>query len=112
MTPTPKELYYFAQDGTYGDTLDIVILPTRNFTYEEWEWIETASDSDRVRMAITCFVRSFCRGWRHLAVASKDTESGLPCKYCHFEEEPDTECGYVWIMCEADDEGGCDWGNC
>jgi hypothetical protein len=43
------------------------------------------------------------------------TESALPCPHCMFEQEPDTECGYVWITCEADnmnnDPDGCNWGN-
>jgi hypothetical protein len=104
MALTPKQ-HYFAEDGTYGDALEIVILPTRNFTHEEWQWIETTSSSDRVRMAITCFVRSFYR-------EQDESEWGLPCRYCHFVEESDTECGYVWMVCEADDDGGCDWGNC
>jgi hypothetical protein len=43
----------------------------------------------------------------------KMSESGLPCLHCIFEEEPDTECGYVWITCTADDSDGdgCNWGN-
>jgi len=38
-------------------------------------------------------------------------EGSLPCHHCIFEQEPDTECGYVWITCTADNEDGCNWGN-
>lgn len=101
--------HYFTEDGTYGDALEIVILDTSNFTPEEWEWVEETSDSDRLRMAITAFVRSFYR------IRNK-SESGLPCQHCHFVEESDTDCGFVWMGCEADESDGdigegCDWGN-
>lgn len=96
--------HYFTEDGTYGDALAMVVLPTRNFTYEEWEWIDATADSDRMRMAITCFVRSFYR-------ERNGHDSGLPCEHCHFTEDETTDSGYVWIVCGADRDGGCDWGN-
>ena len=39
------------------------------------------------------------------------SESALPCSFCVFDVEEDTDCGHVWITCEADDEDGCNWGN-
>jgi len=97
--------HYFTDDGTYGDAREMIILDTSNFTPEEWEWVEEASDGERVRIAITCYVRSFYR-------IRNESESGLPCEHCCFVEESDTESGYVWITCYADDDNGCDWGNC
>lgn len=96
--------HYFTDDGTYGDAQEMIILDTSNFTPEEWAWVEEASDDERVRIAMTCFVRSFYR-------KRNESESGLPCEHCCFVEESDTDCGYVWIMCDADDDNGCDWGN-
>ncbi len=95
--------HYFAEDGSYGDAREIAILDTSNFTPEEWAWVEEASDNGRVRIAITCFVRSFYR-------IRNESESGLPCQHCCFVEESDTDSGYVWMTCEGDNDG-CDWGN-
>jgi len=43
------------------------------------------------------------------------TETMLPCAHCIFTDEPDSESGYVWITCEADNMNnnpdGCNWGN-
>lgn len=96
--------HYFTDDGTYGDARGLITLDTRNFTPEEWAWVEEASDGERVRIAITCFVRSFYR-------IRNESESGLPCMHCHFVDESDTDCGYVWITCDANADNGCDWGN-
>lgn len=101
--------HYFTYDGTYGDSNALIVINTRNFTPEEWDWIEGCSDSDRQRMAITCFVRSFYR-------IANESESGLPCEHCHFVDESDIDCGYAWMGCGADKSNGdigdgCDWGN-
>lgn len=100
--------HYFTDDGTWGDARELVILDTRNFTHEEWQWIDTSPNGDRVRLAVTCFVRSFYR-------KRDESESGLPCLECVFVEEPSTDHGYVWLGCgsdPSDDTGnGCNWGN-
>ena len=101
--------HYFTDEGTYGDASALIILDTRNFTPEEWAWVEGCSDNARQRMAITCFVRSFYR-------KRDESESGLPCEHCCFLDEPDTDSGYVWMGCGAgiingDIGYGCEWGN-
>jgi len=97
--------YYFTTDGTYGSANNMVIIDTSNFTPEEWEWIEQSTDTDRQRMASLVGIRVWYRkNHRH-------DDVNLPCKFCHFVEDETTECGYVWITCDADDDNGCDWGN-
>jgi hypothetical protein len=44
---TNMTTYYFAADGSYGRAEDIIIIDTANWSDEEWEAIDMASDSAR-----------------------------------------------------------------
>lgn len=97
--------HYFTDDGTFGDAREILILDTSNFTPQEWWWIEETSDSDRLRMATTVYVRAWLRNnYRY-------TDNMLPCQYCNFTDDETVDSGYIWMTCDADDDNGCDWGN-
>lgn len=104
-----EQQYYFTGDGSYGQADQVQVLDMDFVTPQEWKWIEQATDSDRIRMAITAFVRSFYRERDGIG------ERGLPCQHCHFVSDDTTESGFVWITCDADtqdnDPNGCDWGN-
>lgn len=45
-------MHYFATDGNYGDSAGMVLLDTSDWTDEQWDEIEEASDYDRVNVAI------------------------------------------------------------
>ena len=45
-------LTYFAADGSYGDAAGLVILDTRVWNQEQWDAVETASDYERVAIAL------------------------------------------------------------
>lgn len=42
---------YFAVDGSYGNAVDMIEVNTENWTEEDWEAIEQASDSERIEVA-------------------------------------------------------------
>lgn len=42
---------YFALDGSYGNAVDILIANTDNWTEEDWQTVEEASDSERLEVA-------------------------------------------------------------
>lgn len=42
---------YFATDGNYGDATDIVIVDTAEWTDDDFQLIEDASDSERAEIA-------------------------------------------------------------
>lgn len=42
---------YFATDGNYGDATDIVIVDTTEWTEDDFQLIEDASDSERAEIA-------------------------------------------------------------
>ena len=42
---------YFALDGSYGDATEILIVDTDDWTPEEWELINYATDDERSDMA-------------------------------------------------------------
>jgi hypothetical protein len=42
---------YFAKDGNYGGS-ECFIIDTTNFTSEDWNEIEEASDDDRAMLAL------------------------------------------------------------
>lgn len=42
--------YYFAADGSYGSG-DIVVVDTTNWSPEEWEIVENATDGERMSIA-------------------------------------------------------------
>ncbi len=44
-------LHYFAEDGNYGDASNLEVLDTSNWTQDEWQEVEEASDSTRVYIA-------------------------------------------------------------
>jgi len=43
--------YYFAQDGNWGSAEEILLVDTTNWTEEDWELIEDATDSERGQIA-------------------------------------------------------------
>lgn len=43
---------YFAMDGNYGDSHGLVTINTNNWTQEDWDAIEMASDYDRIVVAV------------------------------------------------------------
>ena len=42
---------YFAQDGSYGDAADMVVIDTSDWNDDDWNEIEWASDYERVGVA-------------------------------------------------------------
>ena len=42
---------YFAQDGSYGDALGMVIIDTILWTADDWEAMDEAIDYERVELA-------------------------------------------------------------
>ena len=44
-----QNLYYFAEDGTYGDASKLVIIETTDWNENDWEEIEETPDWDRPR---------------------------------------------------------------
>jgi len=42
---------YFAQDGSYGDALGMVIMDTVLWTADDWEAMDEAIDYERVALA-------------------------------------------------------------
>lgn len=44
-------LHYFAEDGSYGDASNLEVIDTSDWTEEEWEMVEEASDSNRSYVA-------------------------------------------------------------
>jgi hypothetical protein len=42
---------YFAEDGSYGDAERLVVMDTSDWTDEEWQKIEEASDWERPAIA-------------------------------------------------------------
>ena len=42
--------YYFAEDGSWGDATDIILLDEDDYTFsdEQWEEISNATDSERL----------------------------------------------------------------
>ena len=42
---------YFALDGSYGDATEILIVDTDDWTPEEWDAINYATDDERSDMA-------------------------------------------------------------
>lgn len=42
---------YFAEDGSYGDAERLVVMDTSDWTDEDWEKIEEASDWERPTVA-------------------------------------------------------------
>lgn len=45
--------YYFAANGSYGDSRGLVLVDTNNFTDEDWQDIEICPDSTRLPLAAT-----------------------------------------------------------
>lgn len=43
--------YYFDANGTYGEGSPVILVNTDEWTDEDWERIERASDSDRQTVA-------------------------------------------------------------
>ena len=39
--------HYFASDGNYGSAVDLSIIETSEWTAQDWQRIENASDSER-----------------------------------------------------------------
>ncbi len=44
---------YFAMDGNYGVAHGLIIIDTRDWTEDDWDLIDNASDYDRFSVAIT-----------------------------------------------------------
>lgn len=42
---------YFAVDGSYGNAVDMIEVNTENWTEEDWQAIEEASDTERIEVA-------------------------------------------------------------
>ena len=51
-----SSLAYFAEDGSYGDAKNLRIIDTSNFTKEEWEQIDNASDVLRHKLAFVIYM--------------------------------------------------------
>lgn len=45
--------YYFAANGSYGDSRGLVLIDVANFTDEDWQDIEICPDSTRLPLATT-----------------------------------------------------------
>mgnify|MGYP006297109677 CR=1 FL=1 len=45
-----KLTHYFAADGSYGDA-DLVIIDTSEWTQDEWDIVENATDAERMVIA-------------------------------------------------------------
>jgi hypothetical protein len=43
---------YFTEEGAYGNTEDLTIIDTTNWTAKDWERIENASDGERHDIAL------------------------------------------------------------
>jgi len=43
--------YYFAQDGNWGSAEEILLVDTTNWTEEDWQLIDDATDSERGQIA-------------------------------------------------------------
>jgi hypothetical protein len=46
-------MHYFANDGQYGDSTDLVILHTEDWTPQDWDLIFDCTDDDRAKVAIS-----------------------------------------------------------
>ena len=46
-------MVFFANDGSYGDATDLVVLNCENFNNEDWLAIDEANDYDRLSIART-----------------------------------------------------------
>ena len=44
-------MHYFASDGNYGDSTDLVILHTEDWTHEDWDLVFDCTDDERTRVA-------------------------------------------------------------
>lgn len=43
---------FFATDGSYGDTLGMVVIDVSAWSYDDWRRVADASDSERLDTAI------------------------------------------------------------
>ena len=46
------DMYFFSADGTFGTADGLVVCDTDQWTTEDWEQVEEASDSDRPQLAL------------------------------------------------------------
>lgn len=49
----PRSAHYFTVDGTYGDASDMKVFNTTQWTEQDWNDIESASDGERVGVAVS-----------------------------------------------------------
>lgn len=42
---------YFAADGNYGESLNMVVLDASSFTEDDWNLIDMAADHERANLA-------------------------------------------------------------
>lgn len=57
-------MIYFADDGSYGDAFNMVILPGYDtLTVDEWKQVEEASDSERVAKVVEILHQSGAKAW-------------------------------------------------
>lgn len=48
---------YFAGDGSYGSGSEVVMLVTTDWTTEDWDAVDSASDYERMDVAMGIYLR-------------------------------------------------------
>jgi|AntAceMinimDraft_5_1070358.scaffolds.fasta_scaffold10030_1 hypothetical protein len=70
-------LSYFAEDGSYGNAVGLMVLDTTKWTALDWEIIDSVSDNERPTVA-RLIAESYEEGADHTFIRNKlETEYGI-----------------------------------